>query len=111
MVIQRYGGIGGTGPYGGAYGGTVPIGPVVAHGAVGTAYGTYGGAGDMYSGYGTHAPCGSTNSSTQELPANWNSSVLRLRGMPFNANEHHIVVGCLCSCCEALFKRALGIFQ
>lgn len=69
--------------------------------------GSYAGYGapthDMYGGYGTavQAAYGQTSpqvaqpAAAQEvgpIPAGWSYTVLRLRGMPFNANEQHIVV-------------------
>ena len=83
---QGYGGIDGmAGPQGG--------------------YGAYGPAShDLYGGYGTspQQPAYSQppaqvvqTSPVQDVgppPAGWSYTVLRLRGMPFNANEQHIVV-------------------
>ncbi|KAL8450085.1 hypothetical protein Emed_002667 [Eimeria media] len=110
----------GAAPYSASYGGA-PQGYGAMSGGMGApqAYGAMGGMGgpspqpgyggygapshDVYAqgGYGGGPPQGAYSSPqvAQGAPvqdvgppaANWTSSVLRLRGMPFNANEQHIV--------------------
>ncbi|CDJ40144.1 RRM domain-containing protein, putative [Eimeria tenella] len=105
------------GPYSGGYApapqpyGTMATGMGSAQGyggmdAMGAPQGGYGGYGapsDIYGGYGgatqqaayTQPPAQVVQSPPVQdvapIPVGWNYTVLRLRGMPFNANEQHIV--------------------
>lgn len=121
MFQPRMMGGGAPGPYSGGYGGAAQgyggmgsgMGAAQGYGGMGgmggPAQGGYGGYGapshDIYGGgYGGAAQQAAYSPPpaqvTQTPPvqdvsppsAGWNYTVLRLRGMPFNANEQHIVV-------------------
>ncbi|CDJ46738.1 RRM domain-containing protein, putative [Eimeria brunetti] len=97
---QAYGALGGgmasTQAYGGMDGMGGPQGSYAGYGAPShDVYGGYGGA-VQQAVYSQPPPQIAQPPPAQDvgpIPAGWSYTVLRLRGMPFNANEQHIVVG------------------